>query len=44
MSGKPDDDETGLAILRTWRGIYLLVLAVSLLWVGLLTALSRAFS
>jgi hypothetical protein len=34
---------TGLPWPRTWRGVYLAVLASFVLWVGLLTALTRLF-
>jgi hypothetical protein len=40
----PDDEETGLPGLRSWGKVYAFVFAVLVLWVGLLTALTRAFS
>ncbi len=40
----PRDDETGLPGLPTWRAVYILVIAVSILWVALLLGLMRAFS
>ena len=44
-SAQPDDAETtGLSLLPTWRAVYGLVLAVFVLWLALLIALSRAFS
>ena len=39
-----EDEGTGLPLVRTWRGVYLLVLAIFVVWVLLLTALSRAFT
>jgi hypothetical protein len=39
-----DDDVTGLPGLRTWPLVYTLVLGSFVVWVILLTALSRAFS
>ena len=38
-----DDQSTGFPALRTWRGVYLVVVAIFFTWVVLLTALSRAF-
>ena len=38
-----DDASTGLRVPRTWRGVYLVVIAIFFTWVVLLTALSRAF-
>ncbi|MSU70008.1 MAG: hypothetical protein EXS39_04380 [Opitutaceae bacterium] len=38
------DELTGLPWLRTWRGVYLAVFGIFLLWIGLLTALTRMFS
>jgi hypothetical protein len=35
---------TGLPLIRTWRGVYIAVLAIFITWVLLLTALSRAFT
>jgi hypothetical protein len=40
----PSDERTGLPGLRSWRAVYAFVLATLLLWVGLLTLLSRLFS
>jgi hypothetical protein len=37
-------DATGLPCFRTWRSVYLLVLASFALWVGLLIALTKLFS
>jgi hypothetical protein len=36
--------DTGLPWPRTWRGVYLLVLGCFIVWVGLLTLLTRMFS
>jgi hypothetical protein len=41
---KPDAEAPGLPALRTWRGVYGLVLGSFLVWVGLLVALDRLFS
>jgi hypothetical protein len=38
-----DDQSTGFPALRTWRGVYLVVIGIFCVWVVLLTALSRAF-
>ena len=35
----PDDAATGLPGLRTWRGVYLVVGGIFVLWVALLTFL-----
>jgi hypothetical protein len=40
----PNDETTGFPGLRTWRGVYLLALAVFAFWVVLLIALTRAYS
>jgi hypothetical protein len=37
------DETTGLPGLGTWRQVYIAVLAVLVVWVGLLAALSLAF-
>jgi hypothetical protein len=45
VSGEPvDDAKTGLPGLRTWRAVYLFVLGCFIVWVGLLTLLTRMFS
>ncbi len=44
QSGAPDGEMTGLPGLRTWRSVYLLVVAVFVVWVALLVALARIFS
>ena len=38
-----DPAATGLPGLRTWRGVYLVVSGILLLWVALLTALTWLF-
>jgi hypothetical protein len=43
-SQDPPDDRTGLPGLRSWRLVYVVVLGTLLLWIGLLTLLSRLFS
>ena len=40
----PDDESTGLPGLHTWRGVYLFVLGVFVVWVGLLAVLTRMYS
>jgi hypothetical protein len=39
-----DQNATGLPLLRTWRAVYWFVLVVFVLYVVLLTTLSRVFS
>ena len=39
-----EEARTGLPGLRTWRAVYLFVLGSFLVWVGLLTWLTRWFS
>ena len=41
---QPDDETTGLPLLRTWRGVYLFVFGTFILWVVLLNLLTRMFS
>ncbi len=41
---KPNDDETGLPGLRSWRAVYGFVLAVFAVWIGLLITLTWMFS
>ena len=44
QSNSTDDDaSTGLPWIRSWRGVYLLVLGSFILWVVLLAWLSRIF-
>jgi hypothetical protein len=40
----PADEATGLPGLHSWRAVYLFVLGCFVLWVGLLTLLTRWFS
>jgi hypothetical protein len=40
----PDDAETGFPGLRTWSGVYWLVIGVFIVWVALLTTLTMIFS
>jgi hypothetical protein len=40
----PPDHETGLPGLRSWRAVYAVVFIVFLLWVGLLTWLTRYYT
>ena len=40
----PETERTGLPWFRTWRGVYLFVLGCFVLYVVLLTVLTRAFS
>jgi hypothetical protein len=44
MKSPPDDETTGLPGLRTWPRVYVFVIVVFVVWVGLLTALTRMFS
>jgi hypothetical protein len=38
-----DDESTSLPLLKSWKAVYLFVAGVFVLWVVLLTVLSRAF-
>ena len=40
----PEDDDTGLPWLPTWKGVYLVVVISFVLWVTLLIALTDFFS
>jgi len=40
----PEPDDTGLPWLRTWKGVYLVVILHFALWVTLLVALTDFFS
>jgi hypothetical protein len=42
--GEPADDSTGLPIVRTWRGVYLLVVLIFISIVGALIILERMYS
>jgi hypothetical protein len=49
MTRRPDDgtaadESTGLPGLRTWRRVYAVVLALFVLWVGLLAWLTLAYA
>lgn len=44
LPGATENETTGLPILRTWRGVYLVVLCIFIVWVALLTMLSKMFS
>jgi hypothetical protein len=39
-----DDDQTDLPVFRSWTSVYTLVISAFVLWVVLLTFLSRVFS
>ncbi len=39
-----NDEVTGLPGLRSWRAVYVFVLGVFVLWVGLLTVLTKLYS
>ena len=41
---KPNEGDTGLPGLRTWRAVYALVLAVFAVWIALLIVLTRTYS
>jgi hypothetical protein len=41
--GDPQGEAPGLPGLRTWRGVYGLVVGSFILWVALLVALERLF-
>ena len=43
-SAEVDDAATGLPLLRTWRAVYAFVLAVFVLTLAALTALTLAYS
>ncbi len=42
--GASGDEATGLPWLGTWRGVYVLVFASFVIWVGLLVGLTVVFS
>jgi hypothetical protein len=44
MSNEPDNESPGVPGFRTWRGVYLFVLAVFALIVAGLTIFSRVFT
>jgi len=41
---EPSDESTGLPGIRTWRTVYWIVFAIFVVWVGLLTWLTVAYS
>jgi hypothetical protein len=41
---RPTDEATGLPRLSTWRSVYLLVVALFILYVVLMVALSKGFA
>jgi len=43
-AGASGDQPTGLPWPGTWRGVYILVIASFVIWVGLLVALTVIFS
>jgi hypothetical protein len=43
-SVSPEDDDTGLPWLPTWKGVYLVVIISFVLWIALLIALMDFFS
>jgi hypothetical protein len=44
MKPPPTDSDTGLPLLRRWRSVYFAVLGIFVLWVVLLTWLTRHFA
>jgi len=40
----PSDEATGLPGIRRWRTVYIIVGGIFVLWVGLLTLLTRLYS
>lgn len=44
MKTPPDDNDTGLPVFRTWRGVYLFVFGCFVLVVLALTLFSRYFA
>jgi hypothetical protein len=43
-AGSTESETTGLPGFRNWRGVYLSVLGVLVVWIGLLAALTRMYS
>ena len=43
-SPAPEPENPGLPLLRSWKAVYLFVLASFVLWVALLIALTKLFS
>jgi hypothetical protein len=44
MNLPPADSDTGMPLLRRWRSVYFAVLGIFVLWVVLLTWLTRHFA
>jgi hypothetical protein len=42
--GEPADNSTGLPVVRTWRGVYLLVVLTFVVWLGAMIILERIYS
>jgi hypothetical protein len=42
--GEPADDSTGLPIVRTWRGVYLVVVLVFIVLIAAMVILERMYS
>jgi hypothetical protein len=40
----PEDESTGLPLIRRWPTVYILVSALFILWVALLITFTRVFS
>jgi len=40
----PNDEATGLPGIRTWRSVYWVVFGIFVLWISLLTWLTRVYS
>jgi hypothetical protein len=40
----PNDDSTGVPGFRSWRAVYAVVLGIFVLWVVLLTVLTKIYS
>jgi hypothetical protein len=43
MKQPPDDEITGLPGLKNWGQVYTFVLVVLVVWIGLLTAITRMY-
>ena len=44
MTAPREDETTGLPWPRSWGGVYAFVMAIFVVWVGILAALARMFS
>ena len=40
----PESEDTGLPWLGSWRGVYLIVSGIFVLWVGLITLFMKLFA